>query len=86
MTEQTTYSNRCKILSDLWLQYTDEESLQDFFSYNDLGLSLAFAISEGIVESTQLAEGYVNETFDLLLEATGLEDAGFEDLDQIFAI
>jgi hypothetical protein len=83
---KTPYNKRCEIISDLWIKYGDEEVLSDFMSYNDLGLALAFAIHEDIVKTTTLAEAYVNETFDLLLEAMKLEDKGFEDLDQILSL
>jgi hypothetical protein len=75
---KTPYEKRCEIVADLWIKYGDEPELSDFMSYNDLGLVLGFAIHEDIVKSTTLAEAYVNETFDLLLEAMGIDDTGFE--------
>jgi hypothetical protein len=59
--------------------------MQDFITYNDLGLPIAFALAEDIVKSTPLAEAYINETWDLLLTALKVEDVGFESLDEIFA-
>lgn len=82
---KTPYDKRCEIVADLWIKYGDEEELKDFMSYNDLGLVLAFSIHEDIVKSTVMAEGYVNETFDLLLEAMETEDTGFETIEQILA-
>jgi hypothetical protein len=86
MTEsiKTPYIKRCEILSDFWIKYSSEDSLEDFFEYNDLGVVLAFAIHEGIVESTNMAEAYVNETFDLLLAALKITDIGFVDVDEMF--
>jgi hypothetical protein len=85
MDTNTNFETRCQILSDLWIQYGDEPELSDFMSYNDLGLALAFAISEDIVKTTTVAESYVNESFDLLLESMKLEDTGFEGLDEVFS-
>jgi hypothetical protein len=52
--------------------------------YNDLGLPLAYAISAGIVESSPLAEGFINETFDLFITSMGeITDEGYESLDDI---
>jgi len=82
----TDIRKRCEILSDLWMQYKDETELSDYMEYNDLGLSLAFAIHEDIVKTTTVAEAYINESFDLLLEAMSLEDRGFETLNEIFSI
>lgn len=82
----TSIEKRCEILSDLWMQYGDLEELSDFVSYNDLGLALAFSIAEGIVNTTQIAEGYVNESFDLLLESLNLTDVGYDNLSEIFSV
>lgn len=83
---KTSIETRCQILSDLWMQYGDEEALSDFVSYNDLGLALSFAIAENIVKTTTVAEAYINESFDLLLESMKLEDTGYTSLDEIFSI
>jgi hypothetical protein len=85
MSTSTSFEKRCQILSDLWIQYGDEPELSDFVSYNDLGLALAFAISEDIVKTTTVAESYIHESFDLLLESMKLEDTGFEGLDEVFS-
>jgi hypothetical protein len=64
--------------------YQDDPDFEDFFEYNDLGLPLAYLISTGVVEAkTERAKAFVNETFDLLLAAVGVEDTGFETLDKI---
>jgi hypothetical protein len=82
----TVIEKRCEILSDLWMQYKDAVELSDFIEYNDLGLSLAFSINEDIVKITPIAESYINESFDLLLEAMGLQDRGFDNLNEIFSV
>ena len=81
----TSFESKAIILSDLWLNYRNDEEFQDFITYNDLGLPLAYAISEGIIKSTELAENFVNEAFDLLLSGVGIEDTGFESLPDILA-
>jgi hypothetical protein len=84
MSEQTTiYSKRCDILSDLWMNYRDEEDFLDFIEYNDLGLPLAHFISEGIVSSAPMAEQYVNETWNLFIAALEIEDVGFSTLEEV---
>jgi hypothetical protein len=53
--------------------------------YNDLGLPLAYAIDNEIVESTDIAANFIKETFSLLLEALDIEeDIDFETLDELF--
>jgi hypothetical protein len=65
----------------LWLKYRTETDFEDFVEYNDLGLPLAYAIANDIVKSTDMAQRFIEETFDLLLASTGLEDTGFDNLD-----
>jgi hypothetical protein len=79
----TPIDTRCKILADLWIYYKADEEFEDFLSYNDLGLPLAYAISSEIVKKTPKAEMLINETFDLLVSGVGLEDEGFDTLEDI---
>lgn len=83
-TTNTPYSSKCDILSNLWMNYRDDEDFIDFIEYNDLGLPLAHFISEGIVSTTPLAQQYIEETFNLFIAALDLEDTGFDTLDEIF--
>lgn len=81
---ETTFSDKTDILADLWLNYRNDVEFQDFIEYNDLGLPLAYAVSADIVKATEIAEGYINETFDLLLAGLEIEeDTGFESLDDL---
>ena len=83
----TDFNTKCDILSELWSDYKNDKEFADFFEYNDLGLPLAFAISNKIVELTPVAESYIKETFDLLCEALELDsDEEFENLDEMFAL
>ena len=80
----TNFENKCSILSELWLNYRDDKDFQDFVKYNDIALPLSFIIAEGIVDNPgEMAESFVDETFNLLLKAVGIEDLGFETLDGI---
>jgi hypothetical protein len=84
MSDTTSIENKANILADFYIEYKGSEQFADFFSYNDLGLPIAYAISSGIVGNTKLAEGFINETFELLLEVLGVgDDTGFDTLDDI---
>jgi hypothetical protein len=83
---ETTLDNKLSILSELWLDYRDDEEFTDFIEYNDLGLPLAYAISTKIVEVTPSAEKFISETFDLLLAGLDVEDTGFEDLAEVLEL
>ena len=83
MTTSTDYSKKCEILNDLWINYTDHEMFEDFIEINDLGLPMAHFICQGIVESTPLAKELVEQSFADLLDLLELEDAEFENLEQM---
>jgi hypothetical protein len=81
----TTFENKISILSDLWLNYRDDEEFKDFIEYNDIGLPIAFALSEDIVKGTEVSDKFVNETFDLLLAGLEMEDTeeGYDTLEDV---
>ncbi len=79
----TDFSNRCNILADLWLNYKSETDFEDFIEYNDIGLPLAFAISQEIIPASDMATRYINETWDLFLESLGVTDTGYSSLDEL---
>ena len=80
---KTTCENKALILGQLWINYKSEDEWIDFFVYNDLGLPLAFAFAEGIINHTPTLEQYINETWDLFLEGLGAEDEGFESIEDL---
>ena len=79
----TTFENKCIILAELWLDFRYDEQFVEFISYNDLGLPLAYAIDSGIVETTDKATSFVDETFDNLLGLAGVEDNEWQSLSEI---
>ena len=86
MTNSTSYTDKCSILAELWLNYRSDEEFQDFLEYNDLGLPLAYAIDNDIVKSSEMAQKFVEETFDLFLSTLGLEDDGYESLVEVLEL
>lgn len=81
---ETTFENKCSILSQVWLEFRDDENFTQFMSYGDLGLPLAYAIDSGIVKNTPESQTFIEEVFELLLGILGMdEDTGFETLDDI---
>lgn len=81
----TTFEDKTSILAELWFEYSKEDEFKDFCEYNDIGLPLAYVLSNNIVESTTVAEAFINETFDLFLAALEIEDTGYESLDEMFS-
>lgn len=89
MTEQETtpFATKASILGELWLNYRQDEEFADFIEYNDMGLPLAYAISNDIVKTTPTATRFIEETFMLLLEGLDIEDDKvFENLDDLLGL
>ena len=58
----------CKILGELHANYSDSKDFRSFIEFNDLGLPLAFLISEGlVVELSDDGRRYVIDTFDMFI-------------------
>jgi hypothetical protein len=85
MTDTTSFSNKCSILAQLWMNHRQDPEFQDFVEYNDLGLPLAYAIAENVVSAKELATQFINETWDVLLAGLNTEDTGFETLDDLLS-
>ena len=78
-----TFENKITILAELWMNYRDDEDLQDFVEYNDLGLPLAYFLMNEIVMPTSQSELYINETYDLFIASLQVEDRQWESLDEL---
>jgi len=81
--KETSFDNKCEILSDLWMDHRNQEDFEDFIGYNDLGLPLAFLIDSELVTPSEMAKKMVEETFELLLAALEVKDTGFDSLDDL---
>lgn len=75
-TPTTPFSDVAVILAELWMDYRNEESVEELINYGDLAFPLAYAISESIVEATPLSEQYIYEVWNLLLGQLEIEDTG----------
>lgn len=85
--------NKCRILSDLWIHYKDEEKEEDFIEdydlhelirYADLSLPLAHFVRCELVTLNEESIKIIDEGYALLIELLDLDlDEGFETLRQI---
>lgn len=83
---KTTFEKKCSILADLWLLHKDDEDLEDFIEYNNLGLPLAYALEYGFVVANEKTVGFIDETFGLLLDGLEIEDTGFDSLNEVLML
>jgi hypothetical protein len=80
----TDFRNVCEILGKLYSVYKDDEEFKDFIEFNDLGLPLAYFVSENLCEVADDGARYITETWALFLAGLNLDDTGFSDLDEVF--
>jgi len=82
--KETPFETKCEILSDLWMNYKTDLEFKEFIEYNDIGLPLAFALSEEMATANERGKTFIQETFTLLLASLDIkEDTGFESLDDL---
>jgi hypothetical protein len=67
------------------MNHRGDENFRDFVEYNDLGLPLAYAISENVVSVSDKAKLFIEETFDVLIASLEMEDTGFDNLDELLS-
>lgn len=83
----TEFANQASILADLWINFRGEEEFADFIEYNDIGLPLAYYIHTDLVTPTDEAKRFVEETFNLLCSALGLDLEGeYQNLNEMFGL
>ena len=80
----TSFSKKCAILGSLYVNYGQDPEYVDFVEFNDLGMPLAYLSSEGLCELSTDGERYVEETWKFFTASLGIEDLGFESLDEMF--
>lgn len=81
----TDFSTKASILADLWINFREDEELEDFCAYNDIGLPLAYFIHTELVKPSEEAEKYIEETYNLLCASLNLDLEGtYESLNDMF--
>ena len=81
----TDFTKMCEILGSLYANYKEDEEFKDFIDFNDLGLPLAYFVSEDLCQVSDDGARYITETWQLFLASMDIQDTGWDSLDQIFA-
>ena len=80
----TDFFTKIEILAEVWKYHREDEVFQDFCSFNDVALPLAFFIDSELATLSELGNQYIEETFKALLTELDIEeDTGFESLDDM---
>jgi len=82
----TDFTNKIKILGAFYSNYKENEELQEFFEFNDVGMPLAYLAGEGLCEVSNDGKKYIAESWDILLAFLGIEDIGFNDLEEFLSM
>ena len=81
---ETPFDTQCEILTEMWLNYRDEESVVELFDFFDMGFPMAFAHHEGLAKLEPVGKEMVIQCWAGVLEAFGHEqDTGFETLSDL---
>jgi hypothetical protein len=80
----TDFSKQVEILAQFYMSARDNSEVSDFIEFNDIGLPLAYLTAEGLCDISDDGKKYVAETWELFLASFGLQDTGFDSLDDIF--
>lgn len=79
------FSNKVTILSDLWINYRDDDDFEDFIEYNDLGLPLGYLVNTELATVTDQGRIYIEETYNLLCAALEIDlDGEYSSLIDMF--
>ena len=79
----TPIEKQTEILSQLWMDYRDEEYFRDFFVYADLGFPLAYLLTQNVVTRNDETDKFIGDTWEMFLGLVALEDTGFDELSEL---
>jgi hypothetical protein len=74
--KMTSILDKRAILAQMWEEDRDNPSLQKLFEYGDIGFPIASSIEQDIVPNTLVAEKYIEDLWDVMLQYFGVEDTG----------
>ena len=77
-------ADKAGVLGELWINFRENEDFSLFIEYNDIGLPLAYFVSEGLINGlTPLGEQYIEESFDMFAKAMDLTEEEFDSLETL---
>lgn len=82
----TDFTDKVRILSDLWVYYAEDDDLSPFISEHELFLFTAFMIEDDIILMDGISERLeelIEDGFSLFLAFVGVQDEGFQTVKDI---
>lgn len=87
---KTPFSNKCKVLGDLWLYYRadaeDDNNWSEFFEWADIALPLSHMLDQGLAilpatEKGKESEGFIEQAWTTFCEIISIDpDAEYNHL------
>ena len=82
--DNTRFSNKCKVLSEFWLNWRDEDEFYDFFDFYDLGMPLAALVFGEYATVTDTGVIAIEEAWDGFCALFDIDKYGeFSSLDEV---
>lgn len=72
---KTNFSNKCEILGSLYMWYkdTDNETWQEFFTWADLGLPLAYLAWQDLATAKPEGKEIIEDTWNVFCEMIAID-------------
>lgn len=65
---QTDFLTKCKVLGAIWIEQSENSDFNEFMRFNDLGLPLAYAHTEGMATIEDKGKIYIEQSWERLLD------------------
>jgi len=82
--DSTLFSNKIKLLCEIYMEYSGEESWEDFFELYDLGVPAAVLVWNGGATLTDIGNNFVDEAWKGLCMRLGIDpNANYEEIEDM---
>jgi len=82
--DSTRFSKQCKVLSELYDNFSDDEEWEIFFLEQDMGVPLALLFMRDACQPTEIGKAFVEESWNALCEVLDIDF--FSDYDSLEAM
>lgn len=74
--DKTSFSKKCEILNDFYMEYSGSDEYDEFISINDLGFPAAVLVMNGSANLTDIGINFVNDTWKAMCEVLEVDHMG----------
>jgi hypothetical protein len=77
------FTDKAGLLAEVWVDFREDEQFKPFMEYNDIGVSMAYHIANGLVNPTPKGKAFVEESFDMLFKLINITEQEIDELDEV---